>query len=77
MQYFFEMKNPVIQRITRHLLKKHQVAFMTYPAATKNHHDYASGLIDHVVSMLKLGKSLCELYPTLNKDLIICWYYFA
>ena len=70
MQYFFEMKNPVIQRITRHLLKKHQVAFMTYPAATKNHHDYASGLIDHVVSMLQLGKSLCELYPTLNKDLL-------
>ena len=70
MQYFFEMKNPLIQRITRHLLKKHQPAFMTYPAATKNHHDYASGLIDHVVSMLKLGKSLCELYPTLNKDLL-------
>jgi 3'-5' exoribonuclease len=70
MQFFFEMKNPLIQRITRHLLKKHQTAFMTFPAATKNHHDYASGLIDHVVSMLKLGKALCELYPTLNKDLL-------
>ena len=43
---------------------------MTYPAATKNHHDYVSGLIDHVVSMLKLGKSLAELYPSLNKDLL-------
>src|SRR5690606_33460259 len=70
MQFFFEMKNPLIQRITRHLLKKHQPAFMTYPAATKNHHDYASGLIDHVVSMLKLAKALCDLYPTLNKDLL-------
>jgi len=70
MQFFFEMKNPHIQRITRHLLKKHQEAIMTYPAATKNHHDYVSGLIDHVVSMLKLGKSLCDLYPSLNKDLL-------
>jgi len=70
MQFFFEMKNPSIQRITRHLLKKHQEAIMTYPAATKNHHDYVSGLIDHVVSMLKLGKSLCDLYPSLNKDLL-------
>lgn len=70
MQYFFEMQNPHIQRITRHLLKKHQAAFMTYPAATKNHHDYVSGLIDHVVSMLKLGKALAELYPSLNKDLL-------
>ncbi|MHA6260722.1 3'-5' exoribonuclease YhaM [Sporosarcina sp. CAU 1771] len=70
MQYFFEMENPHIQRITRHLLKKHQEAFMTYPAATRNHHDYVSGLIDHVVSMLKLGKALADLYPTLNKDLL-------
>ncbi|KXH79298.1 3'-5' exoribonuclease YhaM [Sporosarcina sp. HYO08] len=69
-QYFFEMKNPAIQRITRHLLKKHQSAFMTYPAATRNHHDYVSGLIDHVVSMLKLGKALADLYPSLNKDLL-------
>lgn len=70
MEYFFEMKNPQIQRITRHLLKKHETAFMTYPAATRNHHDYVSGLIDHVVSMLKLGKALADLYPSLNKDLL-------
>ena len=70
MEYFFEMENPQIQRITRHLLKKHEAAFMTYPAATRNHHDYVSGLIDHVVSMLKLGKSMADIYPSLNKDLL-------
>ena len=70
MEFFFEMENPQIQRITRYLLKKHEAAFLTYPAATRNHHDYVSGLIDHVVSMLKLGKSLAESYPSLNKDLL-------
>ncbi|MBD7908949.1 3'-5' exoribonuclease YhaM [Sporosarcina gallistercoris] len=70
MQFFFEMKNPHIQRITRHLIKKHQEAFMMYPAATRNHHDYVSGLLDHVVSMLKLSKAVADLYPTLNKDLL-------
>nr|WP_285847293.1 3'-5' exoribonuclease YhaM [Sporosarcina luteola] len=70
LQYFFEMKNPHIQRITRHLLKKHQSDFLVYPAATRNHHDYVSGLLDHVVSMLKLGKAIAELYPSLNKDLL-------
>lgn len=70
MAFFFEMENPQIQRITRHLLKKHEVAFKTYPAATRNHHDYVSGLIDHVVSMLNLGKALTTLYPSLNKDLL-------
>ena len=70
LQYFFEMKNPHIQRITRHLIKKHQTDILVYPAATRNHHDYVSGLLDHVVSMLKLGKALAELYPSLNKDLL-------
>ncbi|WP_342526081.1 3'-5' exoribonuclease YhaM [Chryseomicrobium sp. FSL W7-1435] len=68
--YIFEMNNPNLQRLTRHLLKKHHQAFVTYPAATRNHHDYASGLLDHVVSMLRLGKALTELYPALNKDLL-------
>ncbi len=68
--YIFEMNNPNLQRLTRHLLKKHHQAFITYPAATRNHHDYASGLLDHVVSMLRLGKALTELYPALNKDLL-------
>ncbi|HLR10334.1 MAG TPA: 3'-5' exoribonuclease YhaM [Sporosarcina sp.] len=70
LSFLFEMKNPQIQRITRHILKKHETEFQTYPAATRNHHDYVSGLIDHVVSMLKLGKAIAELYPTLNKDLL-------
>ncbi|WP_033542915.1 3'-5' exoribonuclease YhaM [Planococcus sp. CAU13] len=70
MQYLFEMENPQIQRITRHLLKKHQQSVLTFPAATRNHHDYVSGLADHIVSMLRLGKSLIAIYPTLNKDLL-------
>ncbi|TWT11158.1 3'-5' exoribonuclease YhaM [Planomicrobium sp. CPCC 101079] len=70
MSYLFEMQNPQIQRITRHILKKYQQKFLTYPAATRNHHDYVSGLADHVVSMLQLGKALCGIYPSLNKDLL-------
>jgi 3'-5' exoribonuclease len=69
-QYIFDMKNPNIQRITRHLLKKHQQAFMEYPAATKNHHEFVSGLAYHVVSMLDLAKSIALLYPSLDQDLL-------
>jgi 3'-5' exoribonuclease len=69
-QYIFEMKNPNIQRITRHLLKKHQQAFLDYPAATKNHHEFVSGLAYHVVSMLDLAKAIASLYPSLDKDLL-------
>lgn len=68
--YVFEMKNPKIQRITRHLVKKHQADFFQYPAATKNHHEFVSGLAYHVVSMLDLAKAIGELYPSLDKDLL-------
>jgi 3'-5' exoribonuclease len=69
-QFFFEIKNPSVSRITRFLIKKHQPELIVFPAASKNHHDYASGLLDHVVSMLRLGKAICDLYPSLNRDLI-------
>ena len=69
-QYIFEMRNPNIQRITRHLLKKYQEPFFDYPAATKNHHEFVSGLAYHVVSMLDLAKNIAELYPSLDKDLL-------
>ncbi|MFD2216233.1 3'-5' exoribonuclease YhaM [Metabacillus endolithicus] len=69
-QYIFEMKNSNIQRITRYLLKKHGAAFIEYPAATKNHHEFVSGLAYHVVSMLDLAKSIAALYPSLDTDLL-------
>ncbi|WP_066295068.1 3'-5' exoribonuclease YhaM [Bacillus sp. FJAT-29937] len=69
-QYIFEMQNPNLQRITRHLLKKHQQAFLEFPAATKNHHEFVSGLAYHVVSMLDLAKAIAGLYPSLDKDLL-------
>ncbi|MBX9957788.1 3'-5' exoribonuclease YhaM [Peribacillus simplex] len=69
-QYIFEMRNPNIQRVTRHLIKKYQSEFLTFPAATKNHHEYMSGLAYHVVSMLGLAKAISTLYPSLNKDLL-------
>lgn len=66
----FEMKNPAMQRIVRAFIKKYQEALLTYPAATKNHHEYVSGLAHHIVSMVALARDLHSLYPQLNKDLL-------
>lgn len=66
----FEMKNPNIQRIVRAFIKKYNEELFVYPAASKNHHAYVSGLAHHIVSMLNIGKKLCEIYPELNKDLL-------
>ncbi|SRR5690625_732711 len=69
-QIIFEMRNPNIQRLVRFIIKKYDEELFTYPAATKNHHAYTSGLAHHIVSMLKIAKELTELYPELNKDLL-------
>src|SRR5699024_12009172 len=66
----FEMQNPTMQRIVRAFIKKYQNALLTYPAASKNHHEYVSGLEHHVVSMLRIAKELNTLYLELKKDLL-------
>ncbi|WP_029425164.1 3'-5' exoribonuclease YhaM [Alkalibacillus haloalkaliphilus] len=69
-QMIFALENPNIQRIVRAILKKHNDDLLTYPAATKNHHEYASGLIHHIVSMLKIARQMKDLYPEINTDLL-------
>src|SRR5690625_2691014 len=49
----FEMENPNLQRIVRAFMKKYQEDLFIYPAASKNHHAYVSGLAYHIVTMLK------------------------
>jgi 3'-5' exoribonuclease len=43
---------------------------MYYPAAQKNHHAEMAGLLYHMKRMLLTGERLCQVYTTLNKDLV-------
>jgi 3'-5' exoribonuclease len=69
-QFLFDIKNPVIQRLTRALLKKHHQSFFEYPAAVRIHHNFLSGLAYHVCCMLELARSVVKLYPEINSDLL-------
>lgn len=70
MDYLLEIENAKLQRVTRLLLKKYQNEFMIFPAASTNHHNFVSGLLYHVLTMLKQAKALCDIYPSLNKSLL-------
>jgi len=41
------------------------------PAATMMHHAYLGGLLEHTVNLCRLAKAVCELYPTLKRDLLL------
>jgi 3'-5' exoribonuclease len=42
----------------------------TYPAAKKNHHAIRSGLLYHVLRMLRSADVLCGIYENLDRDLV-------
>lgn len=46
-------------------------ALCAAPAGVRAHHAYQGGLIEHVVSMAEVADRLCELYPQLNRDLLL------
>ena len=65
-----DIKDETLHTITKTIVEESFEEFYSYPAASKNHHEFMRGLATHVFGMLKLGKSLCELYPLLNSDLL-------
>lgn len=64
-------QNETIKRLVKTMLQSYDHDFYTYPAASKIHHNFMGGLATHTVSMLKLGDSLCELYPILNREILL------
>jgi len=69
-EFIDSIQNIEIKTIVNEVLNLHYDKFLYHPAAKSNHHEYASGLIHHEVSMLKLAKAIVELYPGINKDLL-------
>jgi 3'-5' exoribonuclease len=62
--------DPDYLKLTQTLIDQHYDAFLTYPAAVRNHHEYTSGLIYHTLSMIKVAVALIPLYPKINSSLV-------
>jgi len=45
--------------------------FIHAPSAMTHHHNYVGGNLEHTVGVLRLCKNICEMYPTINKDLVM------
>ncbi|MEO1992848.1 MAG: HD domain-containing protein [Pirellulales bacterium] len=41
------------------------------PAGIKQHHAYAGGLLEHIVSLLRIADRVAPLYPDLSRDLLL------
>lgn len=69
-RFIFMIDDAPLQRVVRKMINDNLSSFTSYPAASKNHHEYYSGLLHHVTSMLKLAEKMVELYPQLNASLL-------
>lgn len=41
------------------------------PAASSYHHNYLGGLLEHIVSLLRVSEQVLHAYPRLNRDLVL------
>ena len=69
-KFIDQIDNLKLHQLVKTLFEENIEKLSYYPAASKNHHEYVSGLAYHTYGMLKVAASFCTLYPTLNKDLL-------
>jgi 3'-5' exoribonuclease len=46
--------------------------YMHSPSAISHHHNYVGGNLEHTVGVVRLCKNITEMYPKINKDLLLC-----
>lgn len=60
-----------LKAVVLSLVNAHKEKLLSWPAAYRLHHAIRSGLLMHTLSIVKLCESVCEIYPFVNKDLLI------
>ena len=68
--YINKMENEDIKRLIKHIVDENKEKLLYYPAAKSNHHSIRSGLLYHVLRMLKMGESFADVYDFINRDLL-------
>ena len=65
------LKNEKLKKLTEEMLREAGDALNWFPAAQRMHHAERSGLLHHTTDMLRLAKGMLEVYPWLNRDLLL------
>ena len=51
---------------------KYHMELLRFPAAVRLHHAMRGGLLYHTLSIIRMAEKACEVYPVIDKDLLIC-----
>ena len=58
-------------QLVTHILSQNKEALLYWPAAFKLHHAIRGGLLMHTLSIVRLAERVCEIYPFVDKDLLL------
>jgi 3'-5' exoribonuclease len=72
-ELLFSIGNPHLRALVECFLIDDEFVrkFTTAPAGIKNHHAYQAGLLEHVVTLLTIADRIADLYPDLDRDLLM------
>lgn len=59
-----------LRELVKTRLDSYGERIMYYPAATRLHHAERAGLLHHTSTMLRAAEAVCEIYPSLDSDLL-------
>jgi len=67
------IKHPQLKALVGEFLADTELMekFCTAPAATKLHHSYLGGLLEHTHNMLRVAVAILPLYPRLQTDMVL------
>jgi 3'-5' exoribonuclease len=68
--YAAKIINTEIRAIVMQMLDEKEEKLLYYPAAKTLHHAIRSGLLYHMVRMLKTAEAICGIYQDINTDLL-------
>jgi 3'-5' exoribonuclease len=68
-----EVKNPYLRELLGLFLEDGEFmrGFVAAPAAKNYHHPYRGGLLEHTAYTVRICRILCDLYPQLDRDLLL------
>lgn len=60
-----------LKAIVLHIIDDKKELLVKHPAAFKLHHAMVGGLMYHTMSMVKLAEAIAQIYPNVNKELLL------
>jgi 3'-5' exoribonuclease len=64
-------QNNDLKRIVTKIIDEKKDKLVTYPAALRLHHAMLGGLMYHTMSIIRMAEEICNIYPNINKDLLL------